>query len=278
MDLYVLHVFDAFWVAPGWTPAGGFRLLWVLYEANGFTLVISATVSNMAHLLGWFAMISLLKQDDLPIIMLKYEGYFDIFDHGCLKTLWLFWFDANPMPHSRFCNRWRESWWCQAKSVSIVPWVLQDINCAFHGGWLQCGWRSQFAGKVMSVDYIKVSWMVWSCQPEVSDTKWFRSINQSRFVRYIQARAEPFGPSIWNLPDSQPIHLRSKKTHISHISVYIYIYSCYISIYVYMWYLITELTACVFTHIYIFICIYIQYIYIYIHIIKFHELLGFCDF
>ena len=32
-------------------------------------------------------MIALLKQDDLPITMLKYEEYFDIFDHGCLKTL-----------------------------------------------------------------------------------------------------------------------------------------------------------------------------------------------
>lgn len=211
-------------------------------------------------------MISLLKQDDLPIIMLKYEGYFDIFDHGCLKTLWLFWFDANPRPHSRFCNRWRESWWCQAKSVSIVPWVLQDINCAFHGEWLQCGWRSQFAGKVMSVDYIKVSWMVWSCQPEVSffcrfmsfrDTKWFRSINQSRFVRYVQARAGPFGPSVWNLPDSQPIHLRSKKTHISYISVYIYIHATYLYMYIYI-YVVFNYRAnymCIYTHMALFIYI-----------------------
>ena len=148
---------------------------------------------------------------------------------------WLFWFDANPRPHSRFCNRWRESWWCQANSVSIVPWVLQDINCAFHSDWLQCGWRSQFdqfAGKVMFVDYIKVSWMVWSCQPGVSffyrfvsfrDTKWFRSINQSRFVRYVQARAGPFGPSIWNLTANQYIYGQRRHTHISHISVYIYI-------------------------------------------------------
>lgn len=142
---------------------------------------------------------------------------------------WLFWFDANPRPHSQFCNRWRESWWCQAKSVSIVPWVLQDINCAFHSEWLQRGWRSQFAGKVMFVDYKKVSWMVWSCQPEVSffcrfvsfrDTKWSRSINHSRFVRYVQARAGPFGPSIWNW---QPTNTSTVKedTHISHISVYI---------------------------------------------------------